>query len=129
MRKECIIAVVFLAFAAIVIQGCVAVAVGAGAAGTVAYIKGDLETVEAKNLDTVYRATGKAIEQLELNVSSKTKDALEAKFVLRDSMDKKITIKLAATAEGTTKLSIRVGVFGNEVKSRLIYDKIRENLN
>jgi len=103
-------------------------AVGAAAAGTVAYVKGDLQAVEAKDLSSVYQATKKAYEQLELRITTDSKDALSATIVARDAQDKKVIIKLAATAEGATKLSIRVGVFGSETKSRLIYDQIKKNL-
>ncbi|MHC4150263.1 MAG: DUF3568 family protein, partial [Planctomycetota bacterium] len=58
----------------------------------------------------------------------KTKDAMSATIVARDSADKKITIKLSATPEKTTGISIRVGTFGDETKSRLIYDQIKKNL-
>jgi len=117
----------FLAGTAVLVQGCIAAAAGAGA-GTIAYIRGDMETVQAKQLDAVYKAAEKAVEQLELKVTQKTKDAMTAKIVARDAQDKKITIKLAATAENITKLSIRVGWFGSETKSRLIYQKILDNL-
>lgn len=123
---------VFLAFVlagtAVFIGGCVAAAVGAGAAGTVAYIRGDLEAVESEDIHTVYAATKKAVGQIGLSVTRDSKDALSAVIVGRDAQDKKITIKLKATAEKATKLSIRVGIFGSETKSRLIHQKIRDNL-
>lgn len=128
MRKTQVVLILLLVSTAALLQGCVAVAVGAGAAGTVAYIRGDLEAIESKSIDTVYEATLKAMEQLELSVSKKTKDAMSAEVVAHDSQDKKITIILSATAEGSTKLSIRIGVFGSETKSRLIYDQIKKNL-
>lgn len=128
MRKQQVFLMLTLVGLAVLIHGCVIAAVGAGAAGTVAYIKGDLTAVEAKNLDTVYKATEKAMAELELNITTKTKDAMSAKIIARDAQDKKISVKLSATAEGTTKLSIRVGMFGNETKSRLIYEQIKENL-
>ena len=53
---------------------------------------------------------------------------MSAEIIVRDAQDKKIKIKLSATAEGTTKLSIRVGAFGSETKSRLIYEQIKKNL-
>jgi len=127
MRKGQIFLVLLLVSPVVLVEGCVVVAAG-GAAGTVAYIRGDLEAVEAKDIETVYKATEKAIEELGLVVSKKTKDALSAKIIARDAQDKKITIKLSATTEETTKLSIRIGMFGNETKSRLIYQKIRDNL-
>ncbi|MBA7693979.1 hypothetical protein ES703_102579 [subsurface metagenome] len=128
MRKRQVFLIVLLVGTAALVGGCVVAAVGVGAAGTVAYVRGDLQAVESKKLDVVYEATLKAIDELELNVTKKTKDALSAVIVARDAQDKKITIKLSATTEETTKLSIRVGLFGSETKSRLIYQKIHENL-
>jgi len=103
-------------------------AVGIGAAGTIAYVRGDLQAVESASIDEVYEASLKALKELELIPTRKVKDALGAEIITYDAQDKKITIILKFTAEGTTKLSIRVGVFGSETKSRLIYQKIRDNL-
>lgn len=128
MRKEQILLAVLLVGSAVSVGGCVAVAVGAGAAGTVAYLKGDLEAVESRKLDEVHAATLKAVEELGLKVTQDAKDALSATVVARDAQDKKVTITLRAATEQTTKLLIRVGVFGSEAKSRLIYQKIRDNL-
>ncbi|MBW8002424.1 MAG: DUF3568 family protein [Planctomycetes bacterium] len=110
------------------IGGCMIAAVGAGAAGTVAYVRGDLEAVEAASLDKVYAATEAAVRKLELTVTKKSKDALSGVVVVRDAEDKKITIKLTSTAEGMTKISIRIGIFGNETKSRLIYEQMKREL-
>jgi hypothetical protein len=129
MRKVQVLLIVLLIGTAGFVQGCVVAAVGLGAAGTIAYVRGDLQAVESETIDVVYEATLKAVEELELNVTRKSKDALSAVIVARDAQDKKITIKLKAAAEKTTKLSIRIGVFGSETKSRLIYQKIRENLH
>jgi hypothetical protein len=128
VKKSGAILLLVLAASAAALGGCMIAAVGAGAAGTVAYIMGDLQTVEVAKLDDVYAAAEKAVAELELSVVSKTKDAMSAKIIARDSQDKKVKIKLAATAEGGTKLSIRVGTFGNETKSRLIYEQIKRNL-
>jgi hypothetical protein len=123
---------VFLMIAAIGITalngGCMLAAVGLGAAGTVAYARGDLQAVEVAGIDDVYQATLKALDELELHPTTKSKDALSAVIIARDAEDKKVTIKLKAEAEGSTKLSIRIGVFGSEAKSRMIYQKIQENL-
>ena len=131
MRKEQVFLILALAGMGVLAQGCAAAWVGAGfgaGAGTVAYFRGDLEAMEPSNIDAVLKATEKAIKELELKVSKKTKDKMSAVIVARDAQDKKVTIKLSAAVEGSTKLSIRVGMFGNETKSRLIYQKIRENL-
>jgi len=127
MQKSEIVLTVLCLMMTVVLQGCLVAAVGAGA-GTVAYMRGDLEAVEAKDIDAVYAATKKAVEQLELKVSSDTKDALSAEIVARDAQDKKITIRLKSTTEDTTQISVRVGTFGSETKSRLIHDQIKKNL-
>jgi hypothetical protein len=127
MSKTQMILMLLGVFAAGVSSGCVAAAIGAGA-GTVAYIRGDLEAEEAKGIDAVYKATLKAMDELELAVNQKSKDEMTATVATRDAEDKKITVKLKATATNSTKISIRIGIFGDETKSRLIYEKIKENL-
>jgi len=128
MCRSHIILLGLLISLAALIPGCLAVAVGAGAVGTVAYIKGDLEAVEAKNIDAVYAATKQAVKQLGLTVTSDYKDVHSAEIIARDAEDRKTTIKLKAVSAQTTKLSIRVGTFGNKVRSSLIYQKIHDNL-
>jgi hypothetical protein len=69
-------------------------------------------------------------QQLELSVlNGKTeKDALSATIVARDAADKRVTIRLKVRTELTTKLSIRIGTFGDQTKSQMIYNRIKENL-
>ncbi len=57
MRKRQVFVMVLLVGTAVLAGGCVVAAVGAGAAGTVAYIRGDLPAGESKKLDVVYEAT------------------------------------------------------------------------
>jgi len=128
MKSQQVILVLLVLCSPVLLGGCMLAAVGAGAAGTVAYVKGDLEAVEAKKLDTVYDATKKALEQLELSVSVDTKDKISATIIARDSSDKKVTVKLSAATEDSTNISIRFGAFGNETKSGMVLDKIKENL-
>jgi len=114
--------------AAVMLSGCVLAAVGAGAAGTVAYVKGDLEVIESKDLDTVYDATKKALADLELNAIQDNKDKMGATLVSRDSQDKKVTVRLTAVTDTSTEISVRFGTFGDEAKSAMVYNKIKENI-
>jgi hypothetical protein len=128
MRKTRIItSSLFLVTLAFLGGGCAVALVGAGA-GTVAYIRGDLEAMLDDDINSAYQASLKSLEQLEIAPTSKVKDALTAKIIGRDADDKKITIRLTSTAEGLTKLSIRIGLIGNETKSRIIYERIKKNL-
>jgi hypothetical protein len=128
MQKTQILLIAMLVGSMLLLEGCIVAAVGLGA-GTIAYVRGDLQAVESASIDDVYEATLKALKELELLPTRKTKDALGAEIITYDAQDKKITIRLKSAAEGTTKLSIRIGVFGSETKSRLIYQKIRDNLH
>jgi len=128
MLKSQILLIATLVGSMLLLQGCVVAAVGLGAAGTIAYVRGDLQAVESESIDVVYEASLKALKELELLPTRKSKDALGAEIVTYDAQDKKITIRLKSAAEKTTELSIRIGVFGSETKSRLIYQKIRDNI-
>ena len=128
MKKQKVILAILYVGAAVMLSGCVLAAVGAGAAGTVAYVKGDLEVLEDKGLDEVYAASKKALADLELGIIQDNKDKIGATLVSRDSQDKKIEIKLKAVSDKSTEISIRYGTFGSEAKSSMIYNKIKENL-
>lgn len=128
MRKQKVILAILYVGAAVMLAGCIVAAVGAGAAGTVAYVKGDLEVIEAKKLEVVHEATVKALKDLELIIIQDTKDKMSATVIARDSQDTKATVKLTAVTDKSTEISIRFGIFGNEAKSTMVYNKIKENL-
>jgi hypothetical protein len=128
MKTQQLIISTLLASFALSISGCAIALVGAGAAAGVGYIKGDLEATLEDDVEDVYRASLQALNKLKLAVISRQMDALSAKITSRTSEDKKIQIKIKRIDRRNTKLAIRIGVFGNETKSRIIYDKIKENL-
>ena len=128
MKTKQFIISALLAALALTISGCVVAAVGAGAAAGVGYIRGDLEAILENDVEEVYEASLTALRQLKLAVISKQQDALAAKIVSRNIEDKKIQINVKQNEGQTVKLTIRIGVFGDETQSRLIYDKIRDNL-
>jgi hypothetical protein len=110
--------------------GCLAVAVGAGAAGTVAYMRGDTEAEEPYGIKQTYAATREAVDELGLKIieGETGADALSARVIARDSSDKKVEVRLKAITPNATKLSIRVGTFGDDSKTHRIYNAIREQL-
>lgn len=110
------------------LTGCVAV-VAAGAAGTgVAWYSGRLEANLDHDLDTVFAASQKALTRLEFaNISHKT-SRVDARLVSRTALDKKVEITLQKVTDRSTKVMIRVGVFGDETLSMSILDKIKAAL-
>ncbi|MGC9452158.1 MAG: DUF3568 family protein [Oceanipulchritudo sp.] len=110
-------------------SGCVAVvAAGGAAAGTVAYVRGELQIVLDDPVKNVNDAVEQTAEALELYTISRERDLLAGKFVYRNAQDEKITIKTEAQTRQMTKLGIRVGVFGDQQQSQLILDEIRRRL-
>lgn len=121
--------VLALALLGAALPGCAALVVGAAAGvGTVAYVNGELDTYVEATLDESWAATQEAVEDLEFTVTESSKDALTAEQVSRTARDHKIRIQLDRETDSTTRIRIRVDVFGNENLSRTILDKIKSHL-
>jgi hypothetical protein len=111
--------------------GCAVVVVGGAAAagvGAYAYVNGECKATKSATLDRTWNATLAAMKALEFPVTSQAKDALEAELTARNASDKKITVKLKKLSDSVTEIRIRVGTFGDEALSRVILDKINEQL-
>ena len=109
-------------------SGCLVVAAGAAAAGTVAYVRGELQASLANPYRDVITATGKALEKLQFRKISEKGDALKTVIVARTGSDKKIEITVKRVTDSVTKVEIRVGVFGDEALSMTILDNIKQAL-
>jgi ribosomal protein L25 (general stress protein Ctc) len=110
------------------LSGCVAVIAGAAGAGTVAWVQGRLDAALDANYDKAEKAVNLAITQMEFAKVSEKKDVLNAILIARTAEDKKIEIKVSRVGDVTSRVQIRVGVFGNEAQSLAILDKIKANL-
>jgi len=111
--------------------GCAAALVAGGVgvgAGTIAFIKGELESTETASLDRAWAATHRAVEELEFAIKEEKKDALNARLLAKDSRDRNIDIRLERQDTNRTTVRIRIGLFGDEDDSHLILRRIRENL-
>jgi hypothetical protein len=107
-----------------VLPGCIVMAVGAGA-GAVAYVRGELNATLDKDYNLVVKATAQALKELEFAKVSENKDALQAVFVARTALDKKVEIKLGNPGNKLTTIKIRVGIIGDEALSQAILAKIK----
>lgn len=98
MRLRLLSLVVLLTGLSFSSGGCLAVAVGAGAAGTVAYMRGDLEAEEPYSIEHAYTASHEAVDELGLKIieGNSGADALSARVIARDSSDKKVVVRLKA---------------------------------
>ncbi len=103
-------------------------AVGAAAAGTVAYVDGKLEATLNNGYDSVVSASNKAIAQLEFAKPEERKDELSDTLVTHTAKGDRIEIVVTKAGDKLTKVSIRVGTFGDQQMSQTILDKINSNL-
>lgn len=109
-------------------SGCVVAAVGAAAAGTVAYVRGKLEASLANDYREVVKATDRAVERLQFRKISENGDALKTVFVARTGDDTRIHITVTKKSDNLVQVEIRVGTFGNEALSRTLLDSIKATL-
>lgn len=130
MNTKKLILIIFLGIIVVYMNGCIIAAIGAGAAAAagVGYAKGDLQAVLEEDIDRVYHASLNALDDLDLPITGRDKTALDAKIISCNSSDKKIEVKLKRTEANHTKISIRIGTFGDETQSRTIYDRIKTYL-
>ena len=110
------------------LSGCVAVLAGAGAAGAVAYVRGELDVALEAPVDRTVRATNQAILDLKFAKISESRDVAQDVFVIRNASDQKIEIRVDRVSDTVSRVKIRVGVFGDEALSLLILDKIKAAL-
>jgi hypothetical protein len=94
------------------------------------YSGGKLYAVASQNLNSVYDATVKALEQLEVEVIETAKDVFYAKVVGKIADGKTIIIRMEPGEGDITNISIKASKFlsDNEERTRTIYEKIKQNL-
>lgn len=113
--------------------GCPPVIIGAAAgvgvgAGAVAYVGGELKSTEDVSLDRAWDASQIAMGDLGFAITDRHKDIFNAELNARGVEVKKIRIALKKISDNSTEFRIRVGVFGDEAKSRQILLAIKQRL-
>lgn len=106
-------------------SGCLVIAAGAAGAGTVAYVRGELDATVGSDYERVIDASNRALEQVQFVRVSEKRDAFSAVIVTRTAEDKKVEIRITKEGDRLTKVQIRIGIFGNEERSRVILEKIQ----
>ncbi len=115
----------------LVLQGCMLLAVGAGAAagaGTMAYIEGEFQTAYASSLDRTWNASLEAVKDLDFRIIATQKKETEGNIEAKRIGGKKVRIALSIAGPETTFVKIRVGILGDEMASRVIRDRIASRL-
>jgi hypothetical protein len=121
----------FLMLSLLALSGCIAAAAGAAAGyGAVEFQNGTYTTSMPATLDPTWRATLTALEQMGASIQGKTRDATSATIRARlpDQTDTEITLGRGLSSD-FTRVSIRVGLFGDEPRARAIAAGIRGSLS
>ncbi len=110
-------------------SGCLALAVGAagGAVGAV-YVMGKLKDELNHPVPVVHDATVAAMNDLGLKLSEDRVDKMSAHMESEFSDGPHVWIDLESVSDSRCRLTIRVGLTGDEVRSRKIYDTIKQHL-
>ena len=110
-------------------SGCVALVVGAagGAAGAV-YVMGKLTEELSYDVPAVHGATLAAMKELELKLSEDRADKLSAHLESEFADRAHVWIDLESIGESRTRVTIRVGLTGDEVRSKKILETIEQSL-
>ena len=111
-------------------SGCVALAVGAagGVAGAV-YVMGKLQEELNHPIAAVHEATLQGLRDLDLPISEDKADKLAAHVESKLADGTHVWVDLDSMADSRTKLTIRVGVVGDESRSRNILAAIKAHLS
>lgn len=103
--------------------------VGAGAgAGSAAYYMGKLEDEINAPVDDVHEATIKGLKNLEMPILKDQGDKLSGKVESVTADDRTVWIYIDSVALKRSKITIRVGLIGDEVRSQQILTAIRDAL-
>ena len=123
---------VLLLALAIQISGCAeAVLVGVGAvggAGAVLWAKGKMVEELDVPFSKAHTATLAALKDLEFPIKKDTKKGLKAKVESQYPDGKLVWVNIRAVTESSSKISVRVGTFGDKSRSQKIFDAIHQRL-
>ena len=111
------------------LTGCAALLVGGAAAGAAAagimYRDGELRADLEATPPTVIKATERAFRDLIWTKESAQASATDGQATARTATGKEVLVTVTRKTDNTSQIGIRVGTFGDENLSRLLYDKIK----
>ena len=123
---------VLLLVLAIQISGCAeAVLVGVGAAGgagAVLWAKGKMAEELDVSFSRAHTATLAALKDLELPINKDEKKGLKATIESQFPEGKHVWIRVRAVTETSSKVTVRVGMFGDKTRSQKIFDAIHQHI-
>jgi len=127
-RKRAAVALIVL-MCCFSLYGCPVLVVGgaavAGGTGTYYYVEGEMRTDYYFSVDAVWSAVEKTIADMKGRDVEPDKDGGKIVAVINDE---KVTFRLTYKDKDLTTLGVRVGQVGNQTASKVIQDRVADNL-
>lgn len=101
-----------------------------GGAGTsaIAFATGELRSREPAPLARLDAACATAVDVLAYDAVETERNANQIRWRARTASGDPVDIRLVAKSPSATEVRIRIGVFGDEAKSRLVLEEIHQAL-
>jgi hypothetical protein len=99
----------------------------AGGTGTYYYVEGEMRTDYYFSVDAVWSGVEKTIADMKGRVVEPDKQT-DGGTIVAVINDEKVTFRLKYKDKDLTSLGIRVGLMGNEAASKVIHDRVADNL-
>ena len=125
------IALPLLTVLPVALTGCIVAvaAVGAGIGiGAYSYSEGELTDEVPASPQKVVTAANAAFHDLQMTVISSESSVADGKVVAVTATEKKVKVEIKARSTAISKVSIRVGTWGDEALSVRIMDSIKAHL-
>lgn len=112
-------------------SGCTALVIGvaAGAAGSYVWTRGNLELNTQYSVDQLYAGAMRGLEKLDIDVERDRHNQFEATIAARDSLGRKVMVRVNGQTEKSAKIRVRVGVWGNLNASQMIMNEILNSVD
>jgi len=111
------------------LAGCPALLlVGGAGTSAIAFATGELRTTEKTPLVALDAACASAVDVLGYEEVTTERDEDRIRWRARTAAGDPVDIRLLAKDPEKTELRIRIGVFGDEAKSRLVLEQIHQAL-
>ena len=117
----------------VLLEGCVAVGVGAAAVavggGSVVYRRGWFRAPVAAPHYLVDKALRKTATRARLIERQRTCNGYKSSYVFQDLRDVKVKVKLKSVTPDSTKVRIHVGFWGNRASSQELFQGLQEDID
>lgn len=110
------------------LSGCALVVAGAAGAAGAMYVNGEYDGRLSASPQKCAEATRRVFEDMEIKLLKCDASALDGRVVGKSALEREITVTLKRESEIQTKVSIRVGTFGDEKVAAEIFRKIQARL-